>query len=310
MGGDNALTYERVRRASPSVATLFKWCTSELITVGALEPTEETAESDEQGDDDEICAIPDFTGLLAGLPSKEHVVESHRVLFLAMAGRTKDAEALAGALDTRGPCDRCDGPHQAVDCPHFGPHKGHLAWTPRRRGREDHEDALEMLDKATGDVAGGVLGRDRVHGRVVRQPGDGTCLFHSLSHGLNQNSSDAKSALVGPELRREIASYLNAHADDTVQGTTFRDYIWWDHQLSVKDYVKRMQRDGIWGGAIEIAACARMRGVNVHVYVEDPKEDNFFLRAATFGEDSSKQTISVSYMLRCHYDALVIGEAM
>ena len=70
-----------------------------------------------------------------------------------------------------GPCDKCDGPHHEDDCPYF---KG--------RKRENHKDATMNYGKK-----GSVSSADVVivkSARVVPQPGDGSCLYHSLSYGL------------------------------------------------------------------------------------------------------------------------------
>jgi hypothetical protein len=85
-----------------------------------------------------------------------------------------------------GVCDKCDGKHDTGSCPHF------------RKKRENHPDALRR--KATG-IGGG--GRPEIlrKGRVVSQPPDGSCLFHSMSYGL-QDGSHASS------LRREIMCFI------------------------------------------------------------------------------------------------------
>ena len=71
-----------------------------------------------------------------------------------------------------------------------------------------------------------------------------------------------------------------------------------------------------WGGAIEIAVCARLHGVVVHVY-ERSGSGGFFERIAAFtGNDGSalsssskaSKTVSVVYSGRCHYDALQVAK--
>jgi len=240
------------------------------------------------------------------------MVEPHQVLLELLAGRAMEATELAKKLGSNGPCDRCDGTHHALECPHFRPHKGHKAWTPRSRGREDHEDAWANLDGASHEEA--THGDTLVSGTQIRQPGDGTCLYHSMAFGLKR-AGMAEADFVGPALRAQIADYLEAHADDPVSGSAFRDYIWWDHGLTVEAYCQKMRKDGVWGGAIEIAACTRMHGVNVHIYVPaqddrahapDKQKVESFRRIAAFGEDQDKPTVTITYMLRCHYDALEI----
>ena len=69
-------------------------------------------------------------------------------------------------------CGRCDGPHCTEQCPHYA------------ETRPDHPDACMHHGNAPPEaLADGndMILRDAV---VVRQPGDGACLFHSLGAGL------------------------------------------------------------------------------------------------------------------------------
>ena len=77
-------------------------------------------------------------------------------------------------------CDKCDGSHRTDDCPYF---KGE---------RDDHPDAsgVAVTDGGDGGAAptpaklGGDSGNTYVSAaEVVRQLGDGLCLFHSLAFG-------------------------------------------------------------------------------------------------------------------------------
>ncbi|KAL3913114.1 MAG: hypothetical protein SGPRY_008099, partial [Prymnesium sp.] len=81
-------------------------------------------------------------------------------------------------------CDKCDGRHPTSACPWF------------KKAREKHKDAdpatakkqaraLGVLGMASGPPE--ILPSSSV--RVVRQPGDGSCLFHSLCYGLKDGST-------------------------------------------------------------------------------------------------------------------------
>ena len=57
---------------------------------------------------------------------------------------------------------------------------------------------------------------------VVRQPGDGHCLFHSLGAGLQSFGA----GVLGTKLRRDISHFLIANADQTYGGAnTWRQWI-------------------------------------------------------------------------------------
>lgn len=68
-------------------------------------------------------------------------------------------------------CDACDGKHPTDRCPFF---KG--------KARDKHPDAKRASEKKLlGHTSGPVEVLRRDAARVIRQPGDGSCLFHSLA---------------------------------------------------------------------------------------------------------------------------------
>eukprot|EP00746_Dinoflagellata_sp_MGD_P000629 gnl/MRDRNA2_/MRDRNA2_101133_c0_seq1.p1 gnl/MRDRNA2_/MRDRNA2_101133_c0~~gnl/MRDRNA2_/MRDRNA2_101133_c0_seq1.p1 ORF type:complete len:294 (-),score=27.99 gnl/MRDRNA2_/MRDRNA2_101133_c0_seq1:131-1012(-) len=130
--------------------------------------------------------------------------------------------------------------------------------------------------------------------RVVPQAGDGSCLFHSLSHGLGKG--DACS------LRREICNYIAKHPDVQIADAPLKHWIKHDSGCdTVKSYASNMKSDSCWGGGIEMAAFAKMKGVNVHVYEKCPKG---FQRISAFDIPKAQKTVKVLYHGRSHYDAL------
>ena len=95
--------------------------------------------------------------------------------------------------------------------------------------------------------------------RVVRQPGDGSCLFHSLSHGLADGSSANK-------LRRETAEFISANPSLMISDSPLKDWVLWDSGSTVAAYSRKMSMGGVWGGGIEMAAVSHLKHVNVYVY--------------------------------------------
>lgn len=129
---------------------------------------------------------------------------------------------------------------------------------------------------------------------VVPQPGNGSCLFHSLSHGLG--TGDASS------LRREICTYIAKHPDVKIADVPLKSWIKHDSGCdTVKSYASNMKSDSCWGGGIEMGAFAKMKCVNVHVYEKCPKG---FQRISAFDVPKAQKTINVLYQGRTHYDAL------
>jgi hypothetical protein len=177
-------------------------------------------------------------------------------------------------------CDKCDGKHETSDCPYY------------RKDREKHPDAQKNADKKLGGTSK-LPGAIIRHGRVARQPGDGSCLFHSLSYGL-RDGSNASS------LRREICNYINRYPNMRIADTPLSDWIKWDSGGSVGSYTRKMS-GGAWGGGIEMASVSMMKDVNVHVY---ERSSTGFVRISAFDHPTnpeSKKTVRVLYCGGVHY---------
>jgi len=130
--------------------------------------------------------------------------------------------------------------------------------------------------------------------RVVKQPGDGNCLFHSLAFGLGK--------VTAATLRGEICGFMERRPDLSIAGTTLADWIQMVAGCPVAQYAKKMAKSAQWGGAPEIAACAHMRHTNIHVY---ERRGSGFDLTVPFDVGGSS-TICVLYVGGVHYDALVL----
>mgnify|MGYP003695019425 CR=1 FL=1 len=137
-------------------------------------------------------------------------------------------------------------------------------------------------------------------GRVIKQPGDGSCLFHSLAYGISGGTASRGAA---SSLRREICQYMASNADLVIADSPLRDWIKWESNISVRAYARRMSRGG-WGGAIEMAACSHLKNINVHVYERAGRRGGF-KRISCFDRPGSHRTVHILYGGRVHYDALV-----
>ena len=168
-------------------------------------------------------------------------------------------------------CDKCDGKHSTEACPWF------------KKPRDKHPDAKpasekKMLGMQSGPVE--VLKSSTV--RVIRQPGDGSCLYHSLSYGLKDGSSAAT-------LRRQIAEvpaasrtaarlvcptraawrvlqFISANPTLIIADSPLKDWVLWDSGSNVAAYCRKMSQGSVWGGGIEMAAVSHMKRVDVFVY--------------------------------------------
>lgn len=160
--------------------------------------------------------------------------------------------AVQGAKKKEETCDKCDGNHPTDACPHFN------------KAREKHKDAWvnygRKHPREMGTSGGSFVLR---RGQTVPQPGDGSCLFHSLCYGLNRMGGAGRHS--AGQLRRELMQFIEANPHLEVAGDTLEEWVRWDSNSSVPSYTRRMACGG-WGGGIEMAACALLKKVNVHVY--------------------------------------------
>jgi len=212
-----------------------------------------------------------------------------RTSLVASSGR--GAEALtngAGGKSQAAKCDKCDGPHATIACPHF------------KKPREEHKDAWANYGSKRpshmGSDGGNVVLRNA---RTIKQPGDGSCLFHSLCYGLSRNGTGRFDP---HSLRREIARFIEENPHLEISGDTLEEWIRWDANTSSTAYARRMAAGG-WGGGIEMAACSRLKNVSVHVY--EPLRTGGFRRISCFDHPQARGTVYVLYQGGVHYDALV-----
>lgn len=182
-------------------------------------------------------------------------------------------------------CDKCDGKHETSDCPYY------------RKERENHPDAQKNARRLGG--ASTLPGATLMSARVVRQPGDGSCLFHSLSYGLKDGSTASR-------LRPELCAFIRSNGSLLISDTPLRDWVKWDSGSTVADYASRMSH-GTWGGGIEMACFSKLKGVNVHVYERSGM--GYFKRISAFDCEESPEKKKIVRVLYCggvHYDALVV----
>ena len=156
--------------------------------------------------------------------------------------------AIAATAAPAGTCDKCDGAHATDSCPHFRKARnvkasGALGSAPRSIYDAGSTDAHFVLRNA----------------RIARQPGDGSCLFHSLAFFAAQMGSARK-------VRNSIARFIRTHPKLSIADSPLRDWIKWESGSGVKRYADKMAMGGVWGGGIEMAVFSRLAKINVHVY--------------------------------------------
>lgn len=169
-----------------------------------------------------------------------------------------------------------------------------------KKGRDNHKDAWANYGKKHPVHMGGEGGNFVLRGaRVVRQPGDGSCLFHSLVYGMSAMGARDNAH----QLRRELANFIQRNPKLEIAGDTLEEWVSWDSNTSVASYAQRMASGRAWGGGIEIAACAMLKKTNIHVYERKAGE---IRRISCFDSSQpTKKVVHVLYQGGTHYDALV-----
>lgn len=209
--------------------------------------------------------------------------------------KAASAEKQQHAVVVRVRCSKCDQAHRSEQCPHF------------RSAREEHEDSWQHYT-GSAKAAAAQKSREcaaprrvsRQSHRVVRMPGDGACLFHSLAFGLHRLGYRQEDGL---RIRSRVARFMYDNPEFKITGTPLRSWIAWDSHVSVDSYVERLASGRVWGGAIEMAAVAEIFQVDVVVYEKD-----YFggvQRISDFLTDKQPRgVVTVMYSGRNHYDAL------
>lgn len=209
----------------------------------------------------------------------------------APSSSSASASSQGGGAKGKLCCDKCDKEHKTEDCPYF------------KKGRESHPDGQKGFYKKLGGTSN-LPGQKLSSAKVIRQPGDGSCLFHSMSYGLSDGSSSGMNA---SRLRAEICDFIRNNPQHKICETPLEDWIKWDSGGSCGMYANKMSR-GSWGGGIEMAVTSHIKGCNVHVYEKAGWGGvGGYRRISAFDHPDNperRRCIKVLYCGGVHYDAI------
>ncbi|KAF4655537.1 hypothetical protein FOZ61_007534, partial [Perkinsus olseni] len=95
--------------------------------------------------------------------------------------------------------------------------------------------------------------------RVIRQPPDGSCLFHALGYWLNKPQH---------VIRRQLSGFLRHNASTVkLNGLTLEEWIKAESNSRTLDhYCNNLLRDNTWGGEIELVATSMVYNCDVYVW--------------------------------------------
>ena len=191
-------------------------------------------------------------------------------------------------------CERCDGNHPTAECNHY------------RRPRLEHPDAQPLPPGERPLPTTTSSSQVDASGKLIKQPADGSCLYHTLVFGLRHANLKPPPA---SHLRLNMATWAALHARLVVHGKTLHTWLRWEAggSESYQQYCDRQALCG-WDGVIEIIVATRMFQVAVAVWV--PLERCRFRRTALFEPDgAAKATIHVCRTGGVHYDYLELAGA-
>ena len=126
--------------------------------------------------------------------------------------------------------------------------------------------------------------------RILEMGADGNCLFRSISDQLEGNQANYR------KYRQDAMEYMLQNKDD------FAPFI--EDDLTFDEYVEEMEKDGEWGGNLELQALSMRHGFNVIVHQLDAP----VFAIANF-DPSVVRTIHLSYHMGEHYNSVrLIGK--
>ncbi|KAF4674019.1 hypothetical protein FOL47_009810 [Perkinsus chesapeaki] len=95
--------------------------------------------------------------------------------------------------------------------------------------------------------------------RVIRQPPDGSCLFHALGYWLNKPQHI---------IRKQISGFLRHNASTVkLNGLTLEEWIKVEsNSRTLSHYCNNLLKDNTWGGEIELVATSMLYNCDVYVW--------------------------------------------
>ena len=174
-------------------------------------------------------------------------------------------------------CKKCDAiivplnaAHPTRACPYVHNH---------REAR--HEEQNETHKQTNGQTP--------IRARLRRQPGDGSCLFHSVGYHVGKS---------GSEVRRQVVDWMKQNQTAQINGSPLHKWLEWDGGDAAQ-YVRRLG-SGAWGGGIELAALTHLYP-SLSFEVFRHRDADRYDRVARFGD--GPRTVSLCWS-GSHYDAL------
>lgn len=140
---------------------------------------------------------------------------------------------------------------------------------------------------------------ERLGLKVRVMKGDGNCLFRALvdqMHHVDPQSPNTTTMVVDnhKQCRAQVCQYIQQHADE------LQPFL--DERESLKKYVDRMSKDGVFGGNMELVAFCRLFAVDAMIY----QDDGIIYRISSGSSSSNRVCLRLAYNhVVEHYDSVV-----
>ena len=139
--------------------------------------------------------------------------------------------------------------------------------------------------------------------KKVNVIGDGSCLFHSVFHCINNKKiKNSKS------LRSKTIKWIKNHQNDVINGITLKMVIELEFNEPIDEYLKRMQNSTEYGGQVEIIAMSRLLDQTILVYIESKNRYNLVEEYSQI-INNNKQSIRLVYdgngLYGGHYEFII-----
>ena len=151
----------------------------------------------------------------------------------------------------------------------------------------------------------GLQKRTLLNPAVVKQRGNGDCLFTAIS-------AQIESRPTAKALRMQVARFVRRNPDALLGDTPLRRWIHWEMGIDPHAYANIIAGKH-WGGALEIMLLAHTLGRHFVVYQRTSRADADHLTCRhlySFGvQDPTIPSILLLYGDASHYDAILPGAA-
>lgn len=149
-----------------------------------------------------------------------------------------------------------------------------------------------------------ILGDSDYHVHAISP--DGNCLFNAIIQGAKSAGFGKKLPADQLQLRREVADFYRRGVDKNAQPTTIDLQQSWGEVaigsagMMLSDYADMIEKPGIWGSLMDIAAISQKYGINIHVFNASTASIE-----AIVGQFPNVEPIIIHFDGRNHYDVLL-----